>query len=222
LNEISVHWLHAEVMKYRSLLFDLPEIPEDCLFFHDESKLSSWTTPPVYFDDYMAPNPDIWDLSGGTTIATTADVVHRLEPFVSMSAEVLPLENRTGEELELFALNIVNKLNLEQCIDLSVGAEERRRLVGEAAADLPQSEAEQLLQGLDRGDPWPVLYPAFIQDCLHDPTLCAVLGKMLCIERDDLDDSLMRRIAAFNITGLAFTKIWSSATGPEAINLFRP
>jgi hypothetical protein len=234
-NEVAVYWIWADVSRYRSLLFDLPEpeLTEEYLFFHGSPKRESWPSlpPPVCIDDEvyvdtdpLAPDPDIWDLSSGTTVATTPEIIERLEPFLSMSAEVLPLENHTGEELELFALNIVNQLDTEQCMDLSVGEEERRRLVEEAATRLTASEAEELRRGLAQGDPWPVLYPEFKPDCLGDPTLFTVsrLGAMFCVEREDYDDSLMRRISEFGITGLGFTLLWSSVTGAEPINLFRP
>jgi hypothetical protein len=236
MNDVSVYWVSPDYTGgYRTLLFDLPEseLTEEYLYFHRSPKSGSWPSPPppVYIDDEvyvdtnpLAPDPDIWNLSVGTTLATTPEIIERLEPFLSMSAELLPLENRTGDELELFALNIVNQLDTEQCMDLSVCEEERRRLVEEAAARLTTSEAEELRRGLAEGDPWPVLYPEFKPDCLGDPTLFTVsrLGMMLCVERDDHDDSLMRRISELSITGLGFTKLWSSVTGAEPINLFRP
>jgi hypothetical protein len=233
MSEVAVYWIWADVSTYRSLLFDLAELPREVLFFHASSKLESWPSPPppVYIDDEeyidtrdVETNPDIWDLSGGSTVATTPKIIERLEPFLSMSAEMLPLENRTGEELELLALNVVNQLDTEQCLDLSLGEEERKRLVDEAAADLSQSDAEELRRGLAQGDPWPVLYPAFRPDCLGEPTFFTVsrLPTIFCLERSDRDDSLLRRLAEFQVTGLGSTKVWSSVTGAEPINLFRP
>jgi hypothetical protein len=235
MSEIAVYWIWGNVSTYRSLLFDLPELPRELLFFSASSKQESWPSPPppVCIDDEeyinskdVVTNPDIWDLSGGSTLATTPQIIERLEPFISMSAEVLALENRTGEELDLFALNVVNQLDTDQCMDLSVGEEERRRLVEEAASDVATSDADarELRRGLAQGDPWPVLYPAFRPDCLGEPTFFTVsrLGNIFCLERSDRDDSLLRRLAKFQVTGLGCTKVWSSVTGAEPINLFRP
>jgi hypothetical protein len=57
--------------------------------------------------------------------------------------------------------------------------------------------------------------PAFIAHRLDEPTLFRVpqiTGGLFCLERDDADDSFMRRIAARGLAGLVFEEVWQGDT----------
>jgi hypothetical protein len=46
-------------------------------------------------------------------------------------------------------------------------------------------------------------------------------GLTFLLEREDEEHTLLRRIDDLAMTGLARTKLWSSDTGAERLNLFR-
>lgn len=226
MSEATVYVVDCDVVQYRSLLYDLPEhqlaqVPD----LVGTPTAASWPSPPVYIDNYDEPSPDVWHLTTiGKALVMTPAVIRRLEPFVSMAGELLVLRNNTGEEWDFFVLNVLKLLDHKLCIDTSHGAEERKQLLAKYADYLSSDDYDGLLRNATAGDPYPVLYPAFIPDCLvEEPTFFRVdrLTSTLFLLDRDSDDTLLRRIERLGITGLVFDKVWSSETGPENINLFR-
>jgi hypothetical protein len=176
------------------------------------------------------PAPDIWGVLGQSyTFAASADVLERLEPFISEAAELLPLDSQEAAGERLFALNVLDPLDLYAVIDTTAGEEERMReleqdsaLVGDV---LTQEEYEAILESARKGEVFPVLYPAFIEDEL--PTSATFfkidqfLGDIFLLDREDDPDTLLRRVDEFGLTGMALTKLWSTESGAEHLNLFR-
>lgn len=198
----------------------------------------TWTPPRAYLDmeEYAdgrasdRPQPDIWGVvAKGRWLAMSGDVIERLEPFISLVAEALPLESECAIGRELFVLNVLNPLDVHSVIDTSASYEDRlravesdRELIGYKGITLETVEA--LIEDVRAGELYPVLYPAFNEDRLPAvPSFFAVdrfLGDVFLLDHPDEDDTLLRRIDAFELTGLAMTMVWSSETGPERLNLF--
>ena len=224
-SELTVYHVGGD-LGYRSLLYDLSGEEFDRVPQFDGTPLrETWPTPPVYVDNYLAPSPDVWHLASAFALAVTSPVVERLEPFLSLAGELLPLENHTGEEWEFLVMNILNVLDVHECIDISYSAEDRIRLLEEQDRRMIEAGHPELVGGVrDRDDPYPLLYPAFVADALGEPTLFRVsrlAAAIFCLERDDREDSFQRRVERLGITGLLFDRVWSSVTGPEPVNLFR-
>lgn len=237
MNRLSVYRVSFDVQRYRSLVFDvssedwdeIPDLDGRCRLAID------WPHPPVRLDNKKAPSPDVWHLTSmGRALVMTPPVVERLEPFVSMAGELLPLRNNTDEEWEFLVLNVLIVLDHQELIDVSMGAEERRREV-EMAAEIERKEAttaderediEETVLAWREGEVWPVLYPAFIAEHLPEkPTLFRIdrlASSLFLCDQDDSSDTLLRRIERLQLTGLRLTRVWSTDTGPEEINLFRP
>jgi len=87
---------------------------------------------------------------------------------------LLPLTNHIGEEWEFYALNVLNTLDHEECIDAAFGEEKRKRLLQEDAALLDPEDLQQLLAGVAAGNPYPYLAPVFVPDRLGEPTFFRV------------------------------------------------
>jgi hypothetical protein len=93
-----------------------------------------------------------------------------------------------------------------------------------ARIDADAEAAAAARAGLARGDPFPYLAPAFIAESLEIPATFFRVDRLTAskflLERDDDEDTLLRRIERFGITGLDLRLVWSSETGPADWNLF--
>lgn len=191
-----------------------------------------WVPPTAIVDpeDTVAPVPDIWGVVGrGSYLAMSGEVVARLEPFISLAAELLPLDSEAATGQLLFVLNLLSPLNVHAVIDTSFSDEDRlhevekdRELV--EAGKLGLSDYESLAHDVREGELYPLLYPAFIEDRLPTvPTFFTIdrfSAGIFLLDYVDRADTLLRRIDEFDISGLARTLIWSSDTGPKRVNLF--
>lgn len=224
----TVYFVDFDVGGYRSLLLDISEDEFDQLPALDgQIAAEVWPTPPVIIEPstFDFPSPDVWHLmSIGKAPVVTAEVADRLEPFISAAGELLPLRNNTPVRGDFYALNVLNQVSMES-LDLSYGADERGRLLDEYASLLSADDYRNVMEGVKEGNPWPVLYPAFISGRLVSvSTFFRVTGLqsvIFVLDRDGDDDTLSQRIQAFEITGLTLVKVWSSETGPEDLNLLR-
>jgi hypothetical protein len=193
----------------------------------------SWPAPSAFVEpeEKDAPAPDIWGPVGhGPYIAMSAEVIDRLEPFISLAAEVLPLKSQAATGQILFVLNVLNPLDVHTVIDTSFSDEDRIREVERdrelvERGKLRLEDYETLVEDVREGELYPVLYPAFIEDRLPTvPTFFTIdrlAPDIFLLDHEDEDDTLVRRIDEFGITGLARQMIWSSETGPKRLNLFR-
>ncbi len=113
-------------------------------------------------------------------------------------------------------------------LDTSVGYERRLALLDErlsrAADVIAFGEAEALRAEVVAGRmAHPFLAPAFIADELgHALTFFRVegLSRIFVLDQNEANDSLLRRIKARGLTGVASEPVWSSASGPRDINLY--
>jgi hypothetical protein len=236
MTELTVHAVEFDAVRYRSLLFDVASEEEFAAIPDLNGWLplaAAWRAPRVLVDEdriegfEAQTDPDIWHLSSmGQALVMQPSIVERLQPFLTLSGELLPLRTASGD-LELQALNVLNVLRVEECIDLSVRAEERAHWLTEVRErmSLEQMSAEDyadLLRGAAEGDPWPVLYPDFVEAGLgRIPTFFRVdrlTASIFLLDRDDEDDTLLRRLDRLGITGLTVRQVWSSQTGAEDIN----
>lgn len=170
--------------------------------------------------------PDIWYLGTGGNLVFTAAVAAQLEPYLSLAGDLLPLRDvEFGRDFLM--LSITHKKEPEQCLDVSIGSERRsamfERLVAQAGDVISAEEAEELRGVAAAGDPWPYLLPAFKTEELGDDlTFFRLAGfrKTFVLDREDADDSILRRITELPLTGIAFESIWSSTVGHRDINLY--
>jgi hypothetical protein len=229
MTDVTVYRVHADAERYRGLLLDASEA-EPLLTGEpapDGSIAAVWRTPPVVIDRPEGESPDIWQLSSlAMTPVMTPSVIERLEPFLSVTGELLPLNNTTSEAWNFLALHVLRVLPVSDCLDFSVGAGLRERQL-RSALELTGTENtdEAVRARASRGDPWPYLAPAFIADSLDLPPAFFKIDRLpatlLLLDRQDEPDTLLRRIEAFALNGLVFEQVWSSETGPEDVNLFQ-
>lgn len=149
-----------------------------------------WSPPVLGIYGGQGERPDMWLLSGVGLVVMTVEVATALMPYVSMAGELLPLRASTGEEEKFLALNILNVVD---------------------AIDMKRSSARDGL-----------IFPDFVAHRLGEATLFVVPqleDLVFCIERDDVDDSLMRRMSAHEFTGIIFDHMWSSESGARDLNL---
>lgn len=192
----SVYLVRPELDHFRSLLYDLPgeETPAACYGFFGESKLEAWPDPPVYIDNLAAETPDIWYLASAGIFAFTPSIIEKLEPFVSMAGELLPLSKKNefvGESL--YALNILNLID---------------------GLDMSRSDFQNLIIYPDfiehrLGEPTVFIVPQHA-------------AAIFCVEWDDVGDSFMKRIERHELRGVRFEEVWSSTRGPRDVNLMLP
>jgi len=185
-----------------------------------------WPVVGAHVSNETALTPDIWHVTlMSDAFAMLPEVAERLEPFLSQAGELLAL----GVEplgLDLLALNVLAPLDVHAVIDTSASDADREAEIATYVDLLPAEDHRQMVESMRAGELWPVLYPVFKPDALdRAPTFFKIdrlSGAIFLLDLDDESDTLLRRIQALGITGLVFDKIWSSASGPEEVNLFRP
>jgi hypothetical protein len=219
----TIYVVHGDVENYQSLVLSLTDaeyrrVPE----LTGRPVQDTWIPPPVESEDLALPKPDVWRVSTPPkTFAMSPTVVERLEPFISMAGELLPL---CFAQEELFALNLLEPIEVGAVLDLAANAAERRAEVERVADSLPSADYRALVEALEAGDPWPVLQPVFREENLAlEPTFFKIdrLPASWFLNDPPGEDTLLPRIEALGITGLMLQKVWSRATGPEPINLLR-
>lgn len=224
---MSVYLVHGDVEKFQSLV--LPLSDEEFAALPDLAGYrvaDRWPMPPVHVENELAPEPDIWHLSTlSKSFAMSRDVIERLEPFISSAGELLPLRAGDSTVPELFALNILDPLDVHVVIDVAASDEERGIELASYKGSVPQEEYDAIIADAQAGDPWPALYPAFIAGGLREAStffkINRLPGSVFLLDRTDEGDTLLRRINRFAVTGLRIIRVWSSETGPERVNLFR-
>jgi hypothetical protein len=143
-----------------------------------------WPCPGVFIEDYddpdaPLPQPDIWSVAGrGGCFAMSDQIVERLDPFISASCELLPLRSveKTGQSL--FALHVLNPLNVHEVIDTTASYEDRARALErkrERILDRLSAEHwEAAKRDLREGELYPLLHPVFVEEKLPSvPTFFA-------------------------------------------------
>jgi hypothetical protein len=221
-----VYLVNGDVARFQSLVLALPDegfrrVPE----LDGEPVTARWTPPPVERVDLSLPMPDIWTLaSSPASFAMTREVAERLEPFISMAGELLPLrpEPHAGR---LYALNVCVVGDVHAVLDTRADYEERLRTVKEDLRGIAGDETRGVLDLIEQGAAWPVLYPRFREKSLVAASTFFRVKGLAAYFLHDLtsnDDTLLRRVELHGVTGLALRKVWSSAAGAEHINLFRP
>lgn len=212
---LSVYVVDADLDRYRCLLSDRPDGP-----------LGPLSGMPVYIENFGALSPDVWCLiSFSDVFVVTPPVIRRLEPFLSMAGDLVPLKNATREAWEFRALQITSALKLEEFVDVTYGHEERLRLLRLSLDRVGSEDAEILLANAAAGDIFPYLAPAFRAEPFADvPSTFFRLDRfpatVFLLDRDDDDDTLLRRLERYNMSGLSLNQVWSSDAGPRDINLF--
>lgn len=218
--------VEADLGAYQSLVME-PSEYDRVPALRGQSVADAWQAPLVVSDDASLPVPDIWHVTMNTpsSFAMSLSVAERLEPFVGLAGELLPLRTPTAGTSGLFVLNILVWLEFRHTIDLAASRPERERMMRTLVEDGVIS-AEELPDFLARsmsGNGWPLLYPDFIEENLPEkPTLFRVewLPGVFMLDAVEGEDTLAGRIERLGITGLNFTKLWSSATGPEPLDFF--
>jgi hypothetical protein len=187
-----VYRIRFEGSRFQALAYDLPNPDMRLWHFGGQSKADSWIPQPVFIDRPRAEPPDIWHLFGAAVLVMSRETIVNLEPFVSAAGELLPLIV-SGWNERLFALNILEDID---CIEPS-------------AYSLDDLE----------------LYPHFIEHRLPESGLFKIpqtdTVDIFCLDRDEDLDTFPGRIQAHGLRGIAFQRIWSTAEGPEAVNLLR-
>jgi hypothetical protein len=191
-SEATVHRIGFDVVAYQALVFDLPNPTREDFRFAGQSKLVSWVPRRVYVDGPRRERPDIWHLFGAAVLVMSESIVALLEPFVTGAGELLPLVV-SGTDEELLALNVL----------------EVHDLIDPAAYSLDTLE----------------LYPHFLAHRLPESGLFKLpqtdTVDIFHLERVEDDDSFRARVERHALKGIEFQRVWSSKTGPEAMNLFR-
>jgi hypothetical protein len=221
----TVYYVAFDVEHYHSLLFDVAsdaefaEIPD----LHGRRVADVWPTPAVIVHEAEGgADPDFWHLfSMGQAVVVAAPLVERLEPFLSIAGELLPLTPRNRPH-PLLALNVLTNLPVDECIDLEQRADERAQALADLRRRVDADDYAAILEGAADGDPWPVLYPDFVADRLDfAPSFFRVdrlPASIFLLDWDEAEDTLLRRITRLALEGLAFERVWSTESGAEAVN----
>lgn len=112
---MKVFQVTPDVNRYQHLLWDLPS---DRLLsapsFKGEKVSAVWNPPPVHSPKPLRPVPDIWAVGVGSGgLAFSSDAVDKLDMFLEMAGELLPLRYKSEQ---LMVLNILDPLD---CLDES-------------------------------------------------------------------------------------------------------
>jgi hypothetical protein len=184
-----VRW--ADLDRFQSFLVDRPDPPlETWLQFAGVRLADSWTPLPIYSDQPRLQRPSFWHLVGAAVIVVEHEVVDLVGQFLYPAGELLPLRE-TGTDKEFLALNILRDTD---CLDPSA----------------------------DRIDELTVV-PDFIPHRLPESGLFKVpqldTTHIFYLERSDDHGSLIKTIERYELTGLRFEPVWTSAEGPQPTNL---
>jgi hypothetical protein len=182
-----------DVERFQAYLYDLPD---DRLSLHDhmllngESRFDTWEPLPIYSDQPNLEEPDVWYHTATHLPVMDLDVINALEPFISEVGELLPLVVSETGET-VYMLNVLVVRNSIEPHAYSV---------------------DDLL-----------LYPRFAEHRLPDSGLFRLpqlAGALFYVERDDDNDTLMRRLRNRGFRGISFIPVWSTSEGPADLNLF--
>lgn len=222
---LTVYLIDFDVGRFHSLSLDLSDaefaaVPD--LNGHS-SVARNWPTPPVHLENPTGERPDLWHLYVSGAAFAIGEEADSLEPLLSGTGEFLPLETSHIGITDLQAFNVLTRLRVETCMDLSRGARERDELLRIYASQAEPEDYAGLLADAEDGDPWPVLYPEFIASELPQlPSLFRVdrlPSTLFLLENDDAEDRLLRRLVDYDVQGATYHRIWSSATGGVPMNL---
>jgi hypothetical protein len=176
---------------------DLSElIRSDQLYFYTrftgEPKRATWVASVVEAHGRRLPQPGVWGLAGLSALIFDPHTLGLLEPHLSASGELLPVQRRdTGQEFQL-----LNVTRLVSCIDPKFS------VLGPVDWRLSFREADLPARGLFRISENGVAH-------------------ILYVEPDGDTDSLRERVRRHELTGLEFQPIWSSEKGPNWFSMFR-
>lgn len=183
--------LRFDVERFQYFLFDRFDLPLEMLLFDGTPRRETWQPQPIYVERPRLEPPDIWHLAGAAILVMDDDVVKRIEPFVSMAGELLPVYVAgTGEPYH--ALNILADID---CLR-----------PGSYSLDYLEFYPDFLEHRL----PETGLFKISQLDT----------AETFHVERADDRESFRLRVEENGLRGLEFEPVWSSETGPPSLNLF--